>query len=846
MATDPCQAIRDAIDELNNDIANLREVLDRNFPPLTKEERAKANQQLQADKNKLAQKETELLKCVQQNQESPESSPACFNMMDSGCPGRWLDTSCSTSIGSNEIVVADPGGWKIGSGVAVYNPVTLKGFKGRIVKIDGDRFTLDSAAPFTSATAVVSNDDSVVYAAVYAQAKAAGGGTVFWPGGLYRIGVKNDVLPTPAFTNTPLFVSSKIKNIGEGIGATVLKLADEVNMVGPRFNPMPPYTACYIGWTCGPVFINEGNPWWFDSPPWDSQIEIGCMTIDGNKENQSRVYKPFFSGPSPDRDKDAIAVYPDSMYYVGIVAQGGSLDANGFYDPFVRFMDSNGVEGPPNVYGNYRLKDTGDPNSNAMRLFLPPPTVWPSDAVSIAIYMGRFDSPELTDSPTNERDLCGNPRFERLDPIPLSAIPKWDRNPDTSHWPSVDVLSHTHYAPGPMETQGNYRVPGRITYPGDGSASSSMFFSQIKNLWVHDLESVNAAIDGILLEDLLDAVFERVWSHHCGRWCLGTAQTVFRNIAFTDCVFEGAESGGCDLEPASCDGVAFTRCVFRNNNGLGISIGAVGTLPAVDLSFFECTFENNGLWNLTTQGSTVDVVHLMVDRCIFRGCNNSNLAIGSGPQNKVDVTIINSVFDQACGHPSITPPYQIEGRDSAQIEISGPHSHVRVINCDFLPFSDGTHHSSNGGINLGDTTGGHAFIGNRYHSNPLDVRPPAVLGEGWSTAIRNQHFLFAASSDVLRACKLVGNVGDAYMWCGKDRVALDFQEAAALVPVDATDTSLAVKFATGMPGDGKWQPKVTFAWNCGSWWATDKTNMGFTIRWVTPPGVGGSTLDWTM
>jgi hypothetical protein len=86
-----------------------------------------------------------------------------------------------------------------------------------------------------------------------------------------------------------------------------------------------------------------------------------------------------------------------------------------------------------------------------------------------------------------------------------------------------------------------------------------------------------------------------------------------------------------------------------------------------------------------------------------KGCNNSNLRIYSDSTNKVDATIVNSVFDQACGHPANTPPYQIEGRDAAQIELSGPHTHVRVINCDFLPFSDGANNSSNGGINLGDT-----------------------------------------------------------------------------------------------------------------------------------------------
>ena len=297
------------------------------------------------------------------------------NMQDEGCPGQWLDTLGSTVNGSNEIAVPNTSGWKMGSGVAVYDRTTQKGFKGRVADLKGASLVLDTAATFTSMNAVVSSDDSVVYAAVYAKAKAAGGGTIFWPAGIYRVGATDVALPEQAFRNTPLFISSRIRNIGEGAGNTILKLADEVNMLWPG-NPARPLTVCEF-WTCGPVFMNEGNRWWFNphgvskqNPPYDTQVEISGMTIDCNKDNQSRVYKPFFSGPSAMQADNIHQEYPDSRHWAGVNLGGGMLDPNGFYNPFFRFLDAGGAEGPPNLYRNQKL-DTGAPGSNALRLLSP-------------------------------------------------------------------------------------------------------------------------------------------------------------------------------------------------------------------------------------------------------------------------------------------------------------------------------------------------------------------------------------------------------------------------------------------------------------------------------------------
>ena len=298
MSSDPCGPIIDEIKNVNTQIAALQAVLDQNFPPLTQPQRAEAEKLLAAQQSKLSKEENALTLCRQQHPVpiGPRPCTPFTCMKDEGSPGQWLDTTGTTIDGSKEIVVANPDGWKVGSGVAVYDSTTQKGFKGRIAVMKGELIVLDTAATFTAASAVVSSDDSVVYAAVYARLKAAGGGTIFWPAGTYRVGAKDVALPQQAFGNTPLFVSSRIRNVGEGVGSTILKLADEVNMLWPGYQARPLTVCAY--WTCGPLFMNEGNRWWFNprgvgqEPKYDAQVEISDMTIDCNKENQSRVYKP--------------------------------------------------------------------------------------------------------------------------------------------------------------------------------------------------------------------------------------------------------------------------------------------------------------------------------------------------------------------------------------------------------------------------------------------------------------------------------------------------------------------------------------------------------------------------
>jgi hypothetical protein len=274
-------------------------------------------------------------------------------------------------------------------------------------------------------------------------------------------------------------------------------------------------------------------------------------------------------------------------------------------------------------------------------------------------------------------------------------------------------------------------------------------------------------------------------------------------------------------------------------------MGLVGTIPGIGISLIDCVFENNGQQNLANQNVHIDLVHLLIKNCTFRSINNINLHLFTDTTNKIGATIVDCFFDQACGHVQTAPPYAKLGRDTSQITLSGPNTRVRVINCDFLPFSDGTHHSSMPGVDLGDTPGGHVFIGNHYQPNPLDTRPPAALGEPWSNSIKNQSLVSALSPAQLRSCKFIGNSGDANLLYNGDSVALDLLESAASVVVGAVATTLAVSFRRGMP-DSAYQPKVAFGWEAGAWWITGKTKIGFTINWEEPPGGGGSTLDWSV
>jgi hypothetical protein len=103
----------------------------------------------------------------------------------------------------------------------------------------------------------------------------------------------------------------------------------------------------------------------------------------------------------------------------------------------------------------------------------------------------------------------------------------------------------------------------------------------------------------------------------------------------------------------------------------------------------------------------------------------------------------------------------------------------------------------------------------------------------------------ALNATQLRSCKFIGSTGEANLLCNGDSVALDLFESATGVAVGAVATTLKVSFTRGMP-DTAYQPKVTFGWNAGAWWITSRMKIGFTVNWQTPPGGGGSTLDWSV
>jgi hypothetical protein len=209
VALDPCQSIIDEIKQLNDDIVDVQAVLDRDFPPLTEKQQEEAKQQLQADKNKLAQRVAALLQCRQQNPEPPRSLPpqldldACkvaaevfsvANVKCFGAIGKEVHSRGSISANSNHLKLAAPAQgetplrtWVDGAGIAIasagqdglYPHVT------RIATIVDDlNFILAVPAVQGVQDALITNDDSQpIQDAI--RSFGDNGGTVYFPPGEY-------------------------------------------------------------------------------------------------------------------------------------------------------------------------------------------------------------------------------------------------------------------------------------------------------------------------------------------------------------------------------------------------------------------------------------------------------------------------------------------------------------------------------------------------------------------------------------------------------------------------------------------------------------------------------------
>ena len=798
------------------------------------------------------------------------------NVQDFGAVGLALETKGSIKAGLKALTVNSVNDWVIGAGIGIAGAAADgSALVTRVTWIDSIQGTLNlkDASANTIDNAIVTSDDSLpIQDAINSLDNI--GGTIWVPSGTYMIGT------TGSKANKPIVLTSNIRIIGAGKGATILQLCQEANMLFPADSSIP-LTGLRMA---GPIFMNASNFWWFNLPsnpqlpyyglPYDSNIEIAGITFDGDKNHQTLVYEPQYN-PNP----TSMPNPTNSVQLTGIQDAAGQLPpgtatAPAVYEVFLRFQDAAGNEGTGiGAYASFPYYSDPNPptkpynfnafvNFNALLVSLPP--VFPKGSAAVVPYIRRADHLLTSTNPVNEVDTNTNLRYERLDPVLLSSIPLWDGNPDPSHWPTIKILAHTLYPQKPLDplkyinTQGNYRFPGIVNFSGNTGASYFGDFRNGEKFYFHDIEIRNFVSDGFGLDIINFSKFDRIHTHHNGRHGLNICSDQIEEVDFNECIFEGNESWAVDMEPIASNGLRWNRCTFLNNNA-GVGINAAGITDCQNIEFNTCLFDGNSP-QITSTGAKMNIINLKIKDCTFR--NNIGNCILFHIADIPDLIVMGEItgceFDQANGYGtdrSFGPGYDLWSLDESAINLQGLNTTFRITNNHFKPWAvkqtgedgiDRLFASSQYMIDISSTAGGHSIHNNHFESNPLDTRPSAYRSVYGTNSIKNQHFLFSYFEQ-LSSNKISGNIGDGLIWTESGNpqdpnppqppipylyCGLDLEERGS-IPAAPGSSSLIVPFVYSLPGN--YLVAASFNWNTGAWWVSDVTPSGFTINWEIPP-----------
>lgn len=524
-------------------------------------------------------------------------------------------------------------------------------------------------------------DDSVAIQAALDWAHAQGGATVHIPAGTYTIGVPhtNNMVPayndndlslsqcTPESTdleaafrcafNKPLRVYSHTIVRGEGVGESVLKLADHVFQIsGQRMR-----TAYLFGNGDASIFVNAGNsgvlsfygvktdeaePGCFPEsffPPTDECIEIADMTLDGNKDGQPFLYT---GGGNDDfwqvmgGKNSLIARWPDPRTYPKDAnLPDGDLVASGEYRYAVT-ITFTGPWGTSTVAGFTAPIGVGQSSTQPLIIDLPIYSdIWPITGVNVYIAVGTSGEsnkdPDMYYKAVSGYDAPAVFDVENRR-IVLRKMP-----------PTDSSLSSPFYAKA---------VPlglGR-TYLAEGQTSSGLSLANVDKAYCHDLDIRDFALDGMEVSGgaakrigstcvpagvVTNSLFERIRSHGCGRWSLGFPDKI-ENLVFRDCSF--CDSGGAvDFEgPPESSNLSFQRCVF-SGPGFLVSLKPAQGETLTSVSFVECIFWGGTGPHIDMKTSdpepdntTPCVSGFTATRCVFAHSMQNMIVIGNAGSGK--------------------------------------------------------------------------------------------------------------------------------------------------------------------------------------------------------------------
>ncbi len=522
------------------------------------------------------------------------------------------------SIGANltQLKLDDPGqgetllsAWKEGTGIAIagagrggIHPHVTRIAKNGI--IDDHNFILETPAIHDVQGASVTNDDSLpIQAAI--DSLGTRGGTVSIPAGTYRIGTTGRPL-TFADSNQPLFISSNMRIIGAGLGATVLVLPNDVRQRQKWFPDEPQCqhldASIFVNRANGFVHLPEARP----AP--DARLEVAHMTLDGNKGGQSFLFgrdnttDPRIGDPPPsaltaDLGPDVIQPPPNALvwskgYAFAVSYMGDNPEretlASGYY--FFKIPDQDQHQGSPSV-----------------RLRLPPT---PQGAKTVVVYAATDDPNPCLGNPFREYH---DQHYERQPPVP---VPEPDPV-DTMNRPTLLI---DHHAPPPEPA---FFPRGVLTqFPGESSLSMALALDNAADCYLHDLEIRNFVTDGLELSYVRDSLFEAIWSHDNGRHGVGSAGQA-SSLRFVDCRLEDNASTGCDLEGQGFQDIHFLNCSFKEN-GTGLSLGPAppdANSPSMfnNVAIMNCDFDHNLQHVFTVAApNTTPITNLRLIDCTFR------------------------------------------------------------------------------------------------------------------------------------------------------------------------------------------------------------------------------------
>ncbi len=582
------------------------------------------------------------------------------DVRDYGAVGKPIIAKGGTAGGSLLILLGDPGptaGWtfadlvprggQIGFGlVPAYGDWAPYRLRGTADPSGFIRITPDESKALKDAWQLIEGDwlavtvfidDAPAIQDALNDAANNPGSEVFIPRGTYTLGVPSPVRLDR--NNQPLFVPSQTTVRGDGMGETVLRLADEVEQwLGHNHvsNIDVAGAAVFVNANSLTIaYLQPSHPKLLGAlPKEDHDIWIRDLTIDGNKDGQSRYFTPggdpslWRADPSwPERPPSSWPRVdpgnPTFRYDVSSdfdAMKPTALPHRARWGVAVTLFDvarnKESPSCPPLVIDN-RIDKKGNFIGNE-RIILPPQLAPPRHSYKVNVYIKDLDACAKTNRNTEMDPDC----YTLLGQYDYATTLALANNPT----PAKD-----HLPPGLGPTSASL---------GGGGAATGILLDNISSCHIESVEIRNSGAWGLLLGNSLysgggvrNSDFSELYIHDNCFQGIG-ATNAGSGLMFAGCIIND-NSGGFDWEPNSPpaeQSVAFRGCHFSGRHDIDKGLQFAPASAAASLLVEDCTFEGFLLQILVGNGAAkpgwTSVVR--ITGCTFADSLRSAILI-SGP-----------------------------------------------------------------------------------------------------------------------------------------------------------------------------------------------------------------------